>query len=146
MIRRVCLLWALMGWCGAAVLLDRVQPSPGGRLSQLAALARPQDSGSTIEGAYPSRWSATTGLLWKTPLSGVGCSTPIVWERRIYLTAPVDGQDAVQAFDWSGKLLWQTPLGVERRGKHRNGSGCNPRRRPTGRLSMSTSRAAPWLG
>src|SRR5262249_44833068 len=39
--------------------------------------------------------------------------------------APVDGKDAVLAFDWSGKLLWQTTLGPEQAGKHRNGSGSN---------------------
>ena len=34
--------------------------------------------------------------------------------------------DAVLAFDWSGKPLWQTTFGPEDAGKHRNGSGSNP--------------------
>ncbi len=86
----------------------------------------PHDNGSTEAGTYPVHWSGTTNLLWKVPLPGIGCSTPIVWNRQIFLTSPVEGQDALLAFDWSGKRLWQKILGPERPGKHRNGSGCNP--------------------
>lgn len=85
----------------------------------------PRDNGSTESGEYPVKWDADS-VLWKAPLPGKGCSTPIVWNEVIYLTAPVDGHDAVLAFDWDGKQLWQTTFGPETPGKHRNGSGCNP--------------------
>jgi outer membrane protein assembly factor BamB len=65
-------------------------------------------------------------LLWKVELPGRGCSTPIVWDDRIILTAPIDGNDGVVALDWQGDIRWQTALGPQREGKHRNGSGCNP--------------------
>jgi len=84
------------------------------------------DDGVAEAGSYPVKWSDTENLLWKVSLPGKGCSTPIIWKRRIYLTAPADGEDAALSFDWSGKLLWQTKLGTERAGKHRNGSGSNP--------------------
>ncbi len=83
------------------------------------------ENGSTGQGTYPARWDATN-VLWTVPLPGKGCSTPIVWNERIFLTAPTNGLDAVLAFDWSGKPLWQTTLGTEQAGKHRNGSGSNP--------------------
>jgi len=86
----------------------------------------PRDNGSTTAGVYPVKWDATANVLWKTALPGKGSSTPIVWKRRIYLTAPVEGKDALLAFDWSGKPLWKCVLGPERPGAHRNGSGCNP--------------------
>lgn len=82
----------------------------------------PQDNGSAESGSYPAKWDQP---LWKAPLPGKGCSTPIVWKKRIYLTAPVNGEDAVLAFDWAGQPLWQTTLGREQPGKHRNGSGSN---------------------
>ena len=86
----------------------------------------PHDNGSTeTVGAFPTHWS-TNNVLWQATLPGRGCSTPIVWEQCIVLTAPVDGKDAVLAFAWDGKPLWQTTLDNERPGKHRNGSGCNP--------------------
>jgi outer membrane protein assembly factor BamB len=85
----------------------------------------PTANGSVSQGAYPAKCEPGAAL-WKAPLPGKGCSTPIVWNQRIYLTAPVEGQDAALAFDWDGKPLWQTKLGKESGGKHRNGSGCNP--------------------
>jgi outer membrane protein assembly factor BamB len=75
---------------------------------------------------YPASWNSASNLLWKVPLPGKGCSTPIVWAQRIFLTAPTNGQDAALAFDWSGRPLWQHSLGPERAGKHQNGSGANP--------------------
>jgi len=83
-------------------------------------------TGGATEGNYPGDWSVEKDLAWKIELPGRGCSTPIVWDGNIILTAPVDGRDAVVCLDWSGKTRWQTALAKERPGKHRNGSGCNP--------------------
>ena len=85
----------------------------------------PQDNGSVEQGNYPVKWNVD-GVLWKSQLPGKGCSTPIVWNQTIYVTAPIDGIDSLIAFDWSGKRLWQAEFGKEHPGKHRNGSGCNP--------------------
>lgn len=85
----------------------------------------PAGDGSTADGNYPVSWSETNNVLWKAALPGKGCSTPIVWDNHIFITAPADGQDAMLAVDWNGKELWRTKLGTERAGKHRNGSGSN---------------------
>jgi outer membrane protein assembly factor BamB len=85
----------------------------------------PNDNGSQSQGTYPVKWDSTN-VLWKATLPGKGCSTPAVWAKRIYLTAPIEGRDSALAFDWAGKSLWQTSLGPERAGKNPNGSGCNP--------------------
>ncbi len=84
----------------------------------------PDDVGSREEGTYPVQYNERT-LLWKAPLPGKGCSTPIVLDRTIYLTAPDEGRDAVLSFDWTGAPRWTTTFGSERAGRHRNGSGCN---------------------
>ena len=85
----------------------------------------PEANGSTGAGNYPVKWDAAN-VLWKVPLSGKGGSTPIVRSQRIYLTGPAEGQDAVLAFDWSGRRLWQTKLGAESQPKHRTlGSSAN---------------------
>ena len=83
-------------------------------------------SGSTTKGTYPAKFSNTENVLWKAELPGKGCSTPIVWGEKIVLTCAADGQDAVLVYDWLGKKIWQTSVGKERKGKHRNGSGSNP--------------------
>ena len=84
----------------------------------------PHDNGSIELGNYPVEWKRD-GVLWKSSLPGKGCSTPIVWDQRIYVTAPIDSHDSLIAYDWSGKRLWQAAFGTENPGKHRNGSGCN---------------------
>ena len=61
----------------------------------------PLDKGSIEVGNYPVQF-APDNVHWSTPLPGKGCSTPIVLKRTIYLTAPVEGKDAVIAFDWDG--------------------------------------------
>ncbi len=71
------------------------------------------------------RWDATN-VHWKAPLPGKGCSTPIVWSKAIYLTVPIEGLDGVMSLDWEGHPRWQTKLGPQEPGKHRNGSGSNP--------------------
>jgi outer membrane protein assembly factor BamB len=83
-------------------------------------------SGSTRKGSYAAKFSDSENVLWKAELPGKGCSTPVVWDEKIFLTSAADGEDAVLAYDWSGKKLWQTEIGAEREGKHRNGSGSNP--------------------
>jgi outer membrane protein assembly factor BamB len=85
----------------------------------------PQDNGSVPSGGFPVKWTEAN-ILWQAALPGKGCSTPILLENRIYLTAPIDGQDGVLALDANGKPLWQRTLGAESKGKHRNGSGSNP--------------------
>lgn len=84
----------------------------------------PQNSGSIEGGKYPAEWTKES-VLWSLPLPGKGCSTPIVWNGTIFLTAPIEGRDALLAIDLEGKPLWQVKFGNENPGKHRNGSGCN---------------------
>jgi outer membrane protein assembly factor BamB len=90
----------------------------------------PNDNGTAPAGKYPVSWGETSNILWKVVLPGKGCSTPIVLNKIIYVTgaskATNDSQDALLAFDLSGKELWQTKFGVERAGRHRNASGSNP--------------------
>ncbi len=85
----------------------------------------PAAQGSIDTGAYPVKWDASN-VLWKAALPGKGGSTPIVLGGRICLTCPAAGQDAVLAFDFAGKKLWQTALGSESAPKHRTlGSSAN---------------------
>jgi outer membrane protein assembly factor BamB len=86
----------------------------------------PQDSGAKLTGSFPTKFDHSSGYLWKTELPGIGCSTPIVWNRSIILTSVADGQDVAVAYDWAGQETWRTTIGKQRSGKHRNGSGSNP--------------------
>jgi outer membrane protein assembly factor BamB len=49
----------------------------------------PQQNGHTSEAGIPVAWSESD-LAWKTPLPGVGQSSPIIWGDRIFLTSYLD--------------------------------------------------------
>jgi len=85
----------------------------------------PHNNGSITSGNYPVKWNLEK-VLWKIDIPGKGVSTPVVWDKKIYLTTGTEGLDTILAFDWSGEQIWQRQLGPESAGKHKNGSGSNP--------------------
>ena len=85
----------------------------------------PNNNGSITSGNYPVKWDSEK-VLWKIEVPGKGFSTPIVWDKKIYLTTGTNNSDTVLAFDFSGEKIWQQQIGSEVAGKHRNGSGSNP--------------------
>jgi outer membrane protein assembly factor BamB len=66
--------------------------------------------GTSTETSVPVHWSATSNVIWKAELPGVGHASPIVWENRIFtVTALEQNQERVLlCLDRrSGKILWQ---------------------------------------
>ena len=101
-----------------------VKETAGLALADWPSWRGPADNGSIAGDNFPSALDPKEAI-WKTGLSGKGCSTPIVVGEKIFVTVPADGNDSLACFDPSGKMLWQTPMGQENAGKHRNGSGSN---------------------
>ncbi|MBI1353722.1 MAG: PQQ-binding-like beta-propeller repeat protein [Acidobacteria bacterium] len=65
--------------------------------------------GVSTETGLPLRWSPTENVAWKTPISGAGWSSPIVWGKRIFLTTATDEGTSchVLALDAeTGEVLW----------------------------------------
>jgi outer membrane protein assembly factor BamB len=46
----------------------------------------PQGSGTSGESGLPTVWSSKKNILWRTKLPGPGTSSPIVFDKRVYLT------------------------------------------------------------
>ena len=82
----------------------------------------PRGDGTSLETSVPTKWSGSDNVAWKTPLPGIGHSSPIVWGDRIFLTtALVETKDRVLlCLDRkSGKILWQeTVLNAELEAKN----------------------------
>ncbi|MEC7775180.1 MAG: PQQ-binding-like beta-propeller repeat protein [Planctomycetota bacterium] len=103
-------------------------------------------SGSAVSGSYASGWSDGKNILWSAPLPGKGCSTPVVWGESIFVTVPIEGEDGLMAFDWKGKVRWQSRMGKARGGKHRNGSGANPSPVTDGKYIFAYYRSGNFAG
>jgi outer membrane protein assembly factor BamB len=63
-----------------------------GKSSNWAQWRGPEGQGISTETAFPTDWSTTKNVQWKTPINGRGHSSPIVWGNRIFLTADVEGE------------------------------------------------------
>ncbi len=83
----------------------------------------PSGQGVVSGTGYPDTWSATDGIAWRTPIPGMGNSSPIVWRDRIYLTTAYDEgrRLSVLAFNRAdGARVWETaaPEGRRLSGHH----------------------------
>src|SRR5262249_54524867 len=73
----------------------------------------PHGDGTSDESGFPTRWTATGNVVWKTPIPGKGHSSPIVWGDRIFVTTAIEEGSpkkdrlllCIDRAD--GKVLWQ---------------------------------------
>lgn len=94
------LLLAAATWAGAA---------ESGTPAHWNAFRGPQCGVSPWDNA-PTDWDGPSGrgVIWKTPLSIAGVSSPVLWGDRLYITEATDRDRAVLAFDaGTGQLLWR---------------------------------------
>src|SRR6188474_1880789 len=69
----------------------------------------PNGAGQSDDDSIPTKWEPAN-FLWKQPLSNVGHSSPVIWEKRLFLTSgdQKTGAQIVSAFDaQSGSPLWE---------------------------------------
>lgn len=52
----------------------------------------PDGQGVSPEKGLPDEWSEKKNVKWKTPIEGLGHSSPIVWGKKIFLTTALDGE------------------------------------------------------
>lgn len=79
------------------------------------------------EGAgYATEWDKEKNVDWALAMPDIGGSTPAVWGDSIFITASRDGDNILICVGFDGSIKWEKNLGVERRGKHRKGTACNP--------------------
>jgi outer membrane protein assembly factor BamB len=65
----------------------------------------------TSDAKLADTWSETENMLWKTPLPGMGASSPVVIGNRVFLTCSKGGADDVERHvlcidAGSGKVVW----------------------------------------
>jgi outer membrane protein assembly factor BamB len=84
---------------------------PVGRAENWPQWRGPNGNNVSGETNLPAEWNATTNRAWKVTLPGMGGSTPVIWEDRIFLTSE-DGEDLVLlCLDTKGKQVWKTKIG-----------------------------------
>ena len=71
----------------------------------------PTGQGTSTATNVPLHWSATSNVVWKTPILGNGWSSPILSQGRLYLTSAVESSGATSLRVWcvdakSGRVIW----------------------------------------
>src|SRR5690606_5861514 len=70
----------------------------------------PRGDGTSLEENLPITWSATENVAWKIEVPGLGHSSPVIWEDKIFLTTclPESEERLLLCLDrTSGELLWK---------------------------------------
>ena len=68
----------------------------------------PLGTGVAKEKQLPTRWDSQTNVKWKTPLPERGNSTPVIWEKRVFLTQAREAQRLVVCLNRAdGTVLWE---------------------------------------
>ena len=58
-------------------------------LRQWAQWRGPLGTGESPTANPPTQWSETNNIRWKTPLPGLGHSTPVVWDQTVFVTTAI---------------------------------------------------------
>ena len=70
----------------------------------------PNGDGQSSESDPPLRWSQSENIAWKVEIPGLGHSSPIVWEDRVFLTSCLDADESrlLLCLDRDkGDILWR---------------------------------------
>jgi len=66
-------------------------PSSGSNWAQWRG---PDSQGVSNEKNLPTEWSETKNVLWKAPIPGLGFSSPIIWDKKVFVTTAIEGGPA----------------------------------------------------
>lgn len=86
----------------------------------------PNGDGTSEETNLPLKWDSVKNVFWKTPVPGIGHSSPIIWEDKLFtLSANNETQERILlcVSAKNGKIEWQkTVVKADLEGKHRDNS------------------------
>src|SRR5688572_19876057 len=80
----------------------------------------PSGLGVSGESGLPVTWSASENVAWRVTLAGLGSSSPIVWNDRVFVTSQTglarrrSGSHPMLARDDAALVARETPIGGQR--------------------------------
>ncbi|HEY1785953.1 MAG TPA: PQQ-binding-like beta-propeller repeat protein, partial [Pirellulales bacterium] len=66
--------------------------------------------GVSHETNLPATWSKDSGIVWRLPLPGPAGSTPVIWDKQIFLTSAEGDALVLMAVSTDGKELWKADI------------------------------------
>ncbi len=98
----------------SATLMLCLMAAPHLRAENWPQWRGPRGDGSSYERTVPMVWSEQRGIAWKCPLPEWGTSSPVVWNRSVFVTSQTnDGRLLLLHIGaQSGKRLWTQQVGT----------------------------------
>jgi len=104
----------LIGWAAlTSVVAGRALAAAPKDDLQWPEFRGPRGDGTTLSTGLPLDWAVDRHVTWKTPIHGKAWSSPVIWDKQIWLTtATEDGRtlSAICIDRDSGKILRDLPL------------------------------------
>ena len=76
--------------CGLLVCCVLVTPAA----AQWPQFRGPDGQGHAIDQGLPVEWSESRNVAWKVPVAGAGWSSPVIADRRVWLTSAVESRES----------------------------------------------------
>ena len=92
----------------------------------------PTRQGISHEKDIPTKWSQTSNILWKTPIPGVGWSSPVVFDDRVFVTTATNEGASFRLLcldRLTGTVLWNKQVHRQKPGnkqKFNSYATCTP--------------------
>lgn len=83
--------WLLAVLCSAALVSVWAKTNGKSPATNWPGWRGPNSAGISAEKNLPDEWSATKNVAWKTAIEGRGHSSPIIWDKRVFLTTSIEG-------------------------------------------------------
>lgn len=90
--RRIFLHLFSILFCVAAIVTALYLPRAAAQITNWPQWRGHGGLAISAEKNLPDEWSGEKNVLWKTPISGRGHSSPIIWEKRVFLTTSIEGE------------------------------------------------------
>ncbi|MBI3404818.1 MAG: PQQ-binding-like beta-propeller repeat protein, partial [Acidobacteria bacterium] len=89
--------WYLFAMLISAIFVANQLPTTAGPVKKSVPAwpgwrGGPEARGVSSETGIPDTWSTTQNVAWKTPIPGRGHSSPVIWDKRVFLTTGVEGE------------------------------------------------------
>lgn len=81
----------------------------GSRAENWPSFRGPTRQGMSTERNLPVHWSAESNVLWQAAIPGLGWSSPVVWEDRVFVTSATENGTSCRVISVdakSGNILW----------------------------------------
>ena len=95
---------------GIIIGLSTLMTATHARAENWPSWRGPHSNGLSADTSVPTEWSRDKNVAWRQTMPGPAGATPVVWDKRLFLTSVDNQQLILLCLDTSGKQLWRRQI------------------------------------